>query len=105
MKEKIFDITALLSKGETNAVSASTLARMLDWHQRDVTWCVNALRKQGVIICSGVEGFWLPESDEDVKRFARGFRARISDMEKALKPAEDYVKKIGEVDKWRECEQ
>ena len=95
MKENIVDLTNFLSVGQENAVSAKTLAKTLGWHDRDVTFCINALRKEGEIICSGADGFWLPESDEDISRFVRGFRARIKDMEKALKPAEDYVNKMG----------
>ena len=53
-------LTDYLSVGEQNAITAKDLARLLGWNERDVTITVNALRKQGELICSNTQsGFWL----------------------------------------------
>lgn len=96
---KIVNLIDLLSVGESNAITGKTLAKLLGWSERDVTICVNALRKQGELICSGTNGFWLPADDEDIKAFVRQMNGRIADMRKATKPAEDYLCR-----KQEECE-
>lgn len=83
-----------LSVGAENAVTGKQLAKMLNCHERDITMSINALRKNSVLICSNGSGFFLPKGDEDIKNFIRQMRSRITDMEKALKPAEDYLKKL-----------
>ena len=88
-------LTDYLSVGEQNAITAKDLARLLGWNERDVTITVNALRKQGELICSSTQsGFWLPADDEDIKGFVRQMRSRIVDMEKAMKPAIEYLKEV-----------
>ena len=90
-RAKIIDC---LSVGAENAVTGKELANMLNCHERDITMSINALRKSGVLICSNGSGFFLPKGDEDIKNFIRQMRSRITDMEKALKPAEDYLKEV-----------
>ena len=50
-------LTDYLSVGERNAITAKDLARLLGWNDRDVTITVNALRKQGELICSNTHLF------------------------------------------------
>ncbi len=83
-----------LATGAENAVTGKTLAKILGCNERDVTIAVNALRKQGEFICSGSGGFYLPSDDEDIKYFVKNMKGRITDMQKALKPAEDYLKGV-----------
>ncbi len=84
-----------LSVGEENAITAKTLAKLLGWNERDVTITVNALRKRGKIICSSGNGFWLPADDRDIENFVRQMQSRIVDMQKAMKPAVDYLENGG----------
>lgn len=94
-KNKPLILTDYLSVGEDNAITAKDLASLLGWNERDITIHINALRKKGEFICSGANGFWLPADDEDIKGFVRQMRSRIVDMEKAMKPAVDYLKNGG----------
>lgn len=91
---KQINITDFLSVGEENAITGKDLARILGWRERDITICVNAARKQGIFICSGINGFWLPADNDDIRYFVKNMRGRITDMEKALKPAEEYLKRV-----------
>ena len=95
-KNKPLILTDYLSVGEDNAITATDLARLLGVHKRDITIMVNALRKKGEFICSNTQkGFWLPADDRDIERFVRGMQGRIQDMQKATKPAVDYLKNGG----------
>ncbi len=89
-------ITDYLSVGAENAITSKELAKIYGCHERDITSSINALRKSGVLICSNGSGFFLPKNDEDIKNFTRQMRSRITDMEKALKPAEDYLKEVNQ---------
>ena len=85
------NLTDYLSIGEENAITAKDLAKYLRWTERDVTIAINALRKQGEFICSGASGYWLPVDDEDIAQFLRQMQGRIEDMERAMKPAQEYL--------------
>ena len=92
-RNKPLKLTDYLSVGEENAVTAKQLAKYLGWNDRDVTIHINALRKQGVLICSNTQsGFWLPADDRDVAEFIRQMKGRIKDMQRATKPAIEYLK-------------
>ena len=60
-------IIECLSEGAENAVTGKELAKMLNCHERDITMSINALRKNGVLICSNGSGFFMPKGDEDIK--------------------------------------
>ncbi len=91
-QNKPLKITDYLSVGEENAVNCKQLAKYLGFNERDVTVCINIARKQGEFICSGINGFWLPADDSDIVRFVSMMNNRIKDMQKAMKPAVEYLK-------------
>ena len=89
-------LTDYLSVGEENALTAKTLSKYLGLSERDITIQINALRKKGELICSNTQsGFWLPADDRDIEQFVRGMQGRIKDMQKAMKPAIEYLKNGG----------
>ncbi len=99
-KNKPLKLTDFLSVGEENAITAKTLSKYLGLSERDITIHINALRKKGEFICSGANGFWLPADDRDIEQFVRGMQGRIKDMQKAMKPAIEYLKNGGgDIDK------
>ena len=89
-------LTDYLSVGEENALTAKTLSKYLGLSERDITIQINALRKKGELICSNTQsGFWLPADDRDIEQFVRQMQGRIKDMQKAMKPAIEYLKNGG----------
>ena len=94
-QNKPLKITDYLSVGEENAVNCKQLAKYLGFNERDVTVCINIARKQGEFICSGINGFWLPADDRDIEQFVRQMQGRIKDMQRAMKPAIEYLKNGG----------
>ncbi len=87
-------LTDYLSVGEENAITAKTLSKYLGLSERDITIHINALRKKGEFICSGTNGYWLPADDSDIEQFVRGMQGRIKDMQIAMKPAVEYLKRV-----------
>lgn len=73
--------------GKENAVKCSELAKKFNCCERDITLSINALRNNGVIICSGSDGFYKPGNDEDIKSFVRQMKHRVSEIQKAVKSA------------------
>lgn len=95
-KNKPLILTDYLSVGEENAITCKQLSKYLGLSERDITIQINALRKKGELICSNTQsGFWLPADDRDIEQFVRGMQGRIKDMQKAMKPAIEYLKNGG----------
>lgn len=83
-----------IPKGKENAVKCSQLAKIFKCNEREITASVNSLRNDGVIICSGVKGYYIPRDDEDIKNFVRQMRSRVREIQKAVKPSEEYLKTV-----------
>jgi len=89
-------LTDYLSVGEENAITCKQLSKYLGLSERDITIQINALRKKGELICSNTQsGFWLPADDRDIEQFVRQMQGRIKDMQRAMKPAIEYLKNGG----------
>lgn len=56
----------LLKKGESNAISQKNLAIGLNCSERWAQKEVADARRDGIIICSGNAGYYLPETDEEL---------------------------------------
>ena len=90
------DIMSILSEGEENAVKVRQLSKILDLSGRDITICINALRRSGEVICSSRQGYFLPSTVDDVKRFYRQMTSRQQEIEKAKQSAKRYIEAHGE---------
>ena len=89
-------LTDYLSVGEQNAITCKQLSKYLGLSERDITIQINALRKKGELICSNTQsGFWLPADARDIEQFVRQMQGRIKDMQRAMKPAIEYLKNGG----------
>lgn len=89
-----FFLIDYIPTGKENAVKCSKLAEVFGCHERDITMSINTLRNDGVIICSCSDGYYIPRNDEDIKSFVRQMNHRVAEIQKAVKPAEDYLKTI-----------
>lgn len=95
-RNKPLILTDYLSVGEENAITCKQLSKYLGLSERDITIQINALRKKGELICSNTQsGFWLPADDRDIEQFVRQMQGRIKDMQRAMKPAIEYLKNGG----------
>ncbi len=64
-------LMVLLPSGEQNAISAAELGRLLGCDARGVRFHVEAARKNGAPICSGVPGYWLSDSPVEIESTCR----------------------------------
>ena len=64
-------LMVLLPSGEQNAISAAELGQLLGCDARGVRQQVEAARKGGVLICSGIPGYWLPDSPIEIESTCR----------------------------------
>lgn len=95
-RNKPLKLTDYLSVGEENAITCKQLSKYLGLSERDITIQINALRKKGELVCSNTQsGFWLPADDRDIEQFVRQMQGRIKDMQRAMKPAIEYLKNGG----------
>jgi len=62
---------------------------------RDITQEIHRLRIQGEVICSATgenAGYFLPETNLEVENFCKQIKSRITEMKKAVKSAEEFLK-------------
>lgn len=80
MKEIFLKVTALLPSAESDAVSMSDLACLMDISERDLRSLVERMRRDGIAVCSSDNGYWLPADDDkgqqDIERTARRLESR-----------------------------
>ena len=87
--------TAMLSAVGYCFTGLYRLAGKADHTEPPVLYSI-IIRKQGELICSNTQsGFWLPADDRDVAEFIRQMKGRIKDMQRATKPAVEYLKNGG----------
>ena len=89
--QKVLD---LLSTGRKEAVPMRTLAQALNVRPREIRQAVLDARMDGVIVCSGMGGYFFPKSDEEVLKFYRVNRARAMTTLKSLKASHQIVKRM-----------
>ena len=72
----MIDILEFIPKGEKNAISASTLAKIAGTDKRGVRHIIHTARTQGALIASGNEGYFQPETLPELKKFYRRMHAQ-----------------------------
>lgn len=73
-------LTELLGVGPGKAITTKRLAQRLFTTERAVTLAVYDARRSGIPICSGQEGFFLPQNEEDVIECFSGLRNRAEEI-------------------------
>ena len=59
-------LLALIPKGKENAVSNEALQGLLHQTRREVSQTIHDARMDGMIICSGNQGYYIPETDAEL---------------------------------------
>lgn len=81
-----------LMTGKENAISMADLAHVLQVPERILRMEILQARINGELICSCVNGYFLPESDDDIREYVYTKKALIKSHSKALKP---FIKALG----------
>lgn len=88
-------IVDYISTGERDAVSLEELAISTGLSERAVRAEVLRARCAGSLIISTENGYFLPESDDDIRRFVMTRKAVIKTANKALRPFIKAISKQG----------
>ena len=87
------ELLSLLSVGRENAKTASTLRV----EPRAIRYAVNKLRKDGVPICSGNEGYWIARNTVELEQTISIFKAKYRDM---LETAISLEYRLVDLERW-----
>lgn len=85
------ELFKLLGQGKTNAISSAQLAAYFCTDQRGLRQIVRDARVEGLIICSGVDGYFLPTNREEVLKWYWTAHAKAISGLEPLKPARHYL--------------
>lgn len=81
----------LLGRGRASSIPSSELQSGLGVDQRELRQIVRDARCEGMIICSGVDGYFLPTNREEVLKWYRTAHAKAISGLEPLKPARHYL--------------
>lgn len=78
-------VVDLLGHGEGAAWSAAKLAAATDTDKRTVRRLVSEARQDGVLVCSGDSGYWLPGNRDELSRSCARMMAQARNIFRALR--------------------
>ncbi len=87
---------ALIPIGRENAIPMRTIASALGVNAREVRQAILDARLDGVIICSGMYGYYYPDTDTDILHYYKRTRSRALKTLASLKATRQRVKEIEE---------
>jgi len=73
-------LSSCLGVGPAKAITAKRLAQRLFTSERAVTLAVYDARRSGVPVCSGQDGFFLPQTEQEVVECFSGMRKRAAEI-------------------------
>lgn len=89
------EIIDLIPTGRDNAIPAADLAKVAAFPDaRTLQQEIHSLREHGVVILSATDkpnGYYLPESRQEVEQFVRSMHSRMKNTNIAVKSAELYL--------------
>jgi len=94
MQEKYQALIDRLPEGHENAVSMKTLADSFDMKPAELRSYVLSARLDNVLVLSGQNGFFLPETEEEIEEYETKRRRYLRTAEKALAPFSREVTRI-----------
>ena len=88
-------VSSLLMEGRSNALHLADLVRLTGWPERDVRKAIQRERKAGMLILSDCQhGYFLPEGEEDVRRFILSMSRRSREIAMVSRAAEDALARM-----------
>ena len=84
-------ICGILQIGQANALSARELSKVTGWTEREVTRAIEAARLSGNPVCACRWGYFLPETPDDLRCYARAFDRRLRHIKNTRAALEDMI--------------
>lgn len=85
----------LLPSGEENAVSMRMLARWLETSPRNVRKLVEGARLEGNIIASTDAGYFVPETEDELRHYVAIVRSRARTAYATIREAQRLLQEVG----------
>lgn len=89
---KEVELLSLLRRGKKNGTSAARLAESLGTSTRGVGSIVEDARRGGALICSGLTGYYLPETRKELEETYLNIRRRSLSMLFTMKKTREALK-------------
>jgi hypothetical protein len=88
-------IADLLHHGSNNGLTIWDLVRLTGLGGREIRRMIHVERQSGALIISdNINGYFLPESADDVRRFIRSMSNRAREIAKVTRAAEDGLARL-----------
>ena len=79
-------LVSIIPTGQAEAVSMSYLATILGLSNRALRKEIESARKAGVLICSSDRGYFMPETEAEIRDYVCRTKARIKTGGQCLAP-------------------
>ena len=86
-------ITLALRVGESGAVRRRELERLTGEDGRTIRIAIEHLRRGGVVICSGENGYFYPETVEELKAYIGREECRAKQIDSVLESARGLLRR------------
>lgn len=87
-----------LRAGENNAVSLAEMCALSGLDNRSTRLCIEAMRRNGEVICSSDKGYFFPADTAELRRYVCRERCRANSISLTLRPAEQLLCRWGAAD-------
>ena len=88
-------ISDFLLPGEASAISADDLSHAVNLPERAVRREILLARERGELICSSERGYFLAETEEEIRNFVRTRNAAIRSTQLSLRAFCSALKRMG----------
>lgn len=92
-------ILNILQKGENNAKSLTELRHIVGGTERDIHRLIESLRRNGSVICSSEKGYFLPETEGELRAYVHKEHSRAKSIFRNTRAAAVALAKWGDSDK------
>ncbi len=100
----MLNIIDFIPVGKSNAVHRTELTNRTGLASREVDRVIFEARKNGAVICSATQGYYIPETAEEALQYYAAQQSRIRSGNIALRPVREYIKREGQRKQWEELE-
>lgn len=88
------EISKLIPTGADDGLPMSDLSNLTGLTERDIRKCIEMLRRNGDVICSGVTGYYRPADVFELREFVNRMTARAETTFLCLQGARALLRKL-----------
>lgn len=92
MSDLIEKLLAVIPKGKENAIHLNALSDALGVKESTAKKYVQEARRNGLMICSGQEGYWITDNSDEIRVFETTLHKQAISRLRTTKPMRDTLK-------------